>query len=172
MDEGAKEKGQKAALFCPICGSPLETLVFVKRDRHGLLKPSFYFSSYCPKCDVIRQYRSFKRCRNCGGNIIGIRVTQPGEEFCWLCGGDNLGYLTSQEEKSLREQIKLGNEIAAWMERALDPIKKIERCLDGGNHRFYLGQTRHLENVFYEIVCAKCGERFRAYSLTLGSEGS
>jgi len=158
---------QKAITSCPLCGSELETLVLVKKTLRGSLKIRFYPSSYCPNCDAFRRKeRSLKRCTNCGGNIIGVRITQPGE-FCWLCGGTNLKYLEAREQEALADKVKCSDNVAIFIDQILRSMQKIERCSDGKPHKFRLAQVKSLEDVFYQLVCAKCHQIFHAYSVTI-----
>jgi len=169
---GAEEKeveeiARRAALFCPLCGSQLETLILVKKTPRGSLTLRFYPSSYCRKCDIFRRKESsLKRCGNCGSNIIGVRITQPGE-FCWICGSSDLKYLSDDEERMLEDRTKFSDKIANSMNQILSSMQKIERCTDGTSHRFPFSQIQHLEGLFYELVCTKCHQRFLTYSLNV-----
>jgi hypothetical protein len=167
-EKEVEEMARRAALFCPFCGSQLETLILVKKTYRGSLTLRFYPSSYCRKCDVFRRRESsLKRCGNCGSNIIGVRITQPGE-FCWICGSSDLKYLSVDEERMLVDRIKFSNNIAISMNQILSTMQRIERCIDGTSHRFPFAQIKLLEGVFYELVCTKCHQSFIAYSLALG----
>jgi len=161
-----EEKARRAVFLCPLCGAELKNLVLVKKNRRGYLKLRFYPSSYCPDCDVFRREDSLKRCTNCGGNIIGVRITQPGE-FCWLCGGTNLKYLEAREQEALADKVKCSDNVAIFIDQILRSMQKIERCSDGKPHKFRLAQVKSLEDVFYQLVCAKCHQIFHAYSVTI-----
>jgi len=165
-EEEIETKAVESVHFCPKCNGPLYDLLFVRITEKKEARVTCYLSALCPICGILRTRVEYlpKFCGNCASQYFGTKIAEPGEEFCWFCGGK----MELWKEKEVRKKLRMilaAKKLEKRVEELIQLLSiKRKWCVNGKSHVVSLENATLLSPPFFTLTCEKCKKVFTCYS--------